>query len=496
MLLVIGLDGASYDLCERWIGEGHLPNLGRIKREGCWRPLQSTTPAVSPVAWSTFMTGEDPGEHGVFGFFVPERSAPHLPPTRFRPVTAHDCHGQRFWERMNEAGLTTGIVGVPVTYPVRPLRGHTIAGLLSPGLRRPGTVYPRGLTAEIEAEVGPYRIVPRGTYYPGAEKAFLKELHATLALRGQLALYLLAHHRCDVHVFVWYETDLVQHKMWQFMDSGHPRHDPVTAKRWTGAILDVYRRADTLVGDLAKRLGPDDTLVVLSDHGAGALHGTVHLNTWLRQQGYLVFRRGYEQWLKRLANKYSFVQHCAGIARLLGITRRFGLSQGARRMLASGLLSRDDIDWAATRAYNLGFEGAIYIVGEQRERTATEIIARLEELRDPTSGQAVVEGAQRGRDVYHGDYAQWAPEVLLRLRGHLYSVSQKAFAPELLGLGADSGTHHPTGIFGVLGAGASTYSLCEVPCLRDVAPFLLQVAGAPSGDGPAGSNSSPVNRPA
>ena len=96
MLLVIGIDGASYDLCERWMAEGYLPNLAGIKRAGVWAPLRSTIPSTSPVAWSTFMTGKNPGEHGVFGFFVPERPGPHLPPTRFRPVSSRDCHGKRF----------------------------------------------------------------------------------------------------------------------------------------------------------------------------------------------------------------------------------------------------------------------------------------------------------------------------------------------------------------------------------------------------------------
>ncbi len=480
MLLVIGLDGASYDLCERWIGEGHLPNLERIKREGCWGPLQSTTPSVSPVAWSTFMTGKDPGEHGVFGFFVPERSAPHRPPTRFRPVSAHDCHGPRFWERMNEAGLSTGIVGVPVTYPVRPVRGHMVAGLLAPGLRSAGAAYPRELAAEIKAKVGPYQIVPPGTYYPGAEESFLQQAHAALELRGRLASYLLAHHRCDVHVFVWYETDLVQHKMWQFMDRDHPRHDPVAGKRWAGAILDIYRHADALVGQLCEQLGPDDTLVVLSDHGAGPLYGTLHLNTWLREQGYLVLRRGCQQQLKRAANRYSFVQHCSALARLFGVSRWIRPGQEARRALASGFLSASDIDWVATRAYGLGFEGAIYVVGERREQTIAELVGLLQELRDPAAGEPIVQDARRGADLYHGECAHYAPDVVLRLRDHLYSASQKAFAPKLVGLGVDSGTHQPEGIFGALGRAQAVRGGCEVVDLADVARFLLEVVGISS----------------
>ncbi len=477
MLLVIGLDGASYDLCERWMAEGYLPNLAHIKRAGLWAPLRSTIPSTSPVAWSTFMTGKNPGEHGVFGFFVPERREPHLPPTRFRPVSSHDCHGKRFWEQMNEAGLSTGIVGVPVTYPVSPVRGHIIAGLLAPGLHSSGVVSPSGLAAEIKEHVGAYRMVPRGIYTPGAEGRFLRELHTALELRGRLASYLLDQHRCDVHMFVFYETDAVQHKMWQFMDPEHPRYTEQGAQRWGCAIRAVYMQADAIIGELYERLGPDDTLVVLSDHGAGPLRGTLHLNKWLREQGYLVLKPGLGQRVKRVAAEHKAVQLCTRLSRLIGATRWIKLAPAVRRMLASGFLSAADIDWSATRAYSLGFEGAIYVTGRRREETIGEIAVRLAGLRDPATGEIVVEAAQQGRELYEGPFAAWAPDIVLRPRGGLYSASQKAFATELVGLGIDSGAHQPKGIFGLVGAQLPAAARTDRPALEDVAPLLLSMAG-------------------
>jgi len=477
MLLVVGLDGASYQLCNHWMDEGHLPNLARIRRQGAWIPLQSTIPAVSPVAWSSFMTGTNPGEHGVFGFFVPERPGPYQPPTRFRPVSSQDCHGKRFWEQMNQAGLSTGIVGVPVTYPVQVINGHMIAGLLAPKLEAPGATYPAALAAEIRAQVGPYRIVPRGVYVPGAEKVFLNELHRSLELRRSLASYLLKHHPCDVHVIVLYETDLVQHKMWQFMDKSYPRHN-TNEDRWANAIRDVYVHADDIVGGLMENLEPKDTLVVMSDHGAGPLYGTLHLNKWLYDQGYLVLKHGWWPWKTRAIGKSKIVQLCARMSMRLHLNQKLNIRHSQRRVLASGFLQADDIDWSATRAYNMGFQGAIYTVGENHRVTTSELTDLLAGIPEPGGDQAIVDAVHSAGELYRGPFLSRAPSIVLTLKNEAYSTSQKVFAPTLVSLGADSGTHQRQGLLGVIGRGSEVVRDRDNFYIQYTAQLLLQVAGA------------------
>jgi len=483
VLLIVGLDGASYDLCERWIQQGHLPNLARIKHEGKLLPLKSTIPSVSPVAWSTFMTGTNPGEHGVFGFFVPDRTGPYEAPARFRPVNSRDCRGKRFWEKMNDAGLSTGIVGVPVTYPVRPVYGHMVAGLLAPHLSTPGATYPPGLGAEITAEVGPYRTVPRGVYAPGGEQALMRELHTCLELRGRLARYLLQNHRCDVHVFVLYETDVAQHKMWRFMDSSHPRHGSSNADRWGNAIRDVYAHADSIVGELIGQLGEQDTVIVVSDHGGGPLHGTAHLNSWLWKKGYLVSKGGWKEWLQRQNAQHKIVQVCSRIARQSGLLGRISIGQKKRRLLASGFLTAGSINWERTEAYSLGFEGAIYTVGERHSEIAQEVAEGLESLQEPGNGGQLVDSVHRAQDLYEGKLVEYAPSLILQLAGGRYSASQKMFAPQLVTTPTDSGTHSPTGILGVCGPGAVAVSEHPRLNLQAVSELLLEMVhgGARSG---------------
>ena len=120
------------------------------------------------------------------------------------------------------------------------------------------------------------------------------------------------------------------------------------------------------------------------------------------------------------------------------------------------------------------------MVGERREQTIAELVSLLRELRDPAAGEPIVQDARRGADLYHGDYANYVPDVVLHLRDHLYSASQKAFAPKLVGLGVDTGTHQPEGIFGALGHAQAVRSGHEVVGLASVARFLLEVVGIPS----------------
>ncbi|NIR03258.1 MAG: phosphodiesterase, partial [Gemmatimonadales bacterium] len=102
-VLVIGLDGATFDLIEPWAKAGHLPNLARLIAEGAWGRMQSTIPAHSAPAWATFATGILPGRHGIYYFVGPSRDSKY-----FRPVSSESIHGRTLWELIGEQGRRVG----------------------------------------------------------------------------------------------------------------------------------------------------------------------------------------------------------------------------------------------------------------------------------------------------------------------------------------------------------------------------------------------------
>ena len=151
-MLVVGWDGATFDVIRPMLERGELPNLARLIDGGARGPLRSTMPPSSAVAWSTFMTGRAPANHGIFGFY---RSNDHA--YRARLIDSRDLDGPRFWDWLGEAGYRTGVINVPLTYPPRPLNGFLVGGMLTPGAEEIFT-YPTDLTTHLRDGRPPFPI--------------------------------------------------------------------------------------------------------------------------------------------------------------------------------------------------------------------------------------------------------------------------------------------------------------------------------------------------
>ena len=122
-LLIIGIDGATLDLILPWVESEHLPTIGRLIKSGVHGDLASTLPPVTSPAWPTFMTGCNPGKHGVFDFIQPTGSD-------FSLVNATKIKQPTIWQRLSSAGYRVGVLNVPVTYPPKPLNGFMISGIV------------------------------------------------------------------------------------------------------------------------------------------------------------------------------------------------------------------------------------------------------------------------------------------------------------------------------------------------------------------------------
>ncbi|HUM70042.1 MAG TPA: alkaline phosphatase family protein, partial [Chloroflexota bacterium] len=128
MVLVIGLDGATYDLLTPWLAAGHLPTMAGLVARGSSGPLRSTLPPVTAPAWASFMTGKNPAGHGVFDFFRPHSPDMDKP----EMVNMADLRARPLWDYLSAAGRRVGVLNVPLTYPPPPVNGFVVPGLLSP----------------------------------------------------------------------------------------------------------------------------------------------------------------------------------------------------------------------------------------------------------------------------------------------------------------------------------------------------------------------------
>ncbi|MCZ6464357.1 MAG: alkaline phosphatase family protein [Proteobacteria bacterium] len=302
-MLVLALDGASFDVIQPLVRAGRLPHLGQWIHEDSgsphnarssrsWAPLESTCPPVTFPAWSSFMTGLEPGRHGVFDFTQKIEGT-----YRVRFVNATDRAGASLFARVSRAGGRVLSLGMPATFPPEPLRGLAVCGFDAPvstGTDARSASDP-ALYREIAAEVGPWM---RPDLDESARDADFHEravetLLSRVERKTRFALAALRRMRArgeapDLMSVVFSESDTVGHHYWRDHDPASPRHDPNASEARRGAVAAVYEKLDAACGELRRAFGEDAACIVVSDHGmGGASRRVVHLNRFLRERGLL-----------------------------------------------------------------------------------------------------------------------------------------------------------------------------------------------------------------
>lgn len=281
-VVLIGIDGASYEMISHLADDGTLPHLQRLIEAGTFRRMTSSLPEVSPVAWSSIMTGADPAEHGVFGFT-------DLAPGSYR--TTFTNSGTRdippFWDRKGSGRAV--VINMPFTYPARPLNGVLVAGFVALDLAK--ATYPPSLVPELERMH--YRLDADSSKAHQSSDLFLKDLDRTLEARIAACRYLWDSEAWQTFVLVFTGTDRLSHFLWDaYLDPAHRYHE---------AFLDHFRQVDAAIGELAQHLRAEDLLVVVSDHGFEVLEQNVFVNAILREAGLLSFEASDPQGMRHIS---------------------------------------------------------------------------------------------------------------------------------------------------------------------------------------------------
>ena len=489
-VLIFGLDGATFTLIRPWAEAGELPHLARLMAQGVHGDLRSTLPPVTSPAWPSFMTGKNPGKHGVFDFIRPVQGD-------FDLVNATAIRAPTLWQILSEAGRRVGVINVPVTYPPRPLNGFMITGLLSPSS---GTItYPPDLLTPYRRELGPYRVAPRIQYKEGNEETYLADLLNLIETRRRYALRLMQDHPWDVLMVHFIALDNLQHAFWKFIDPDHPRHRPERAARFGPGLLRAYQQVDAAIGELMEAAGPDTAVIVMSDHGFGPLHYVVNLNLLLLRHGLLRLKGN--PWTRLKAALFhagltpATVYRALEVLGLQNLTQR--VSKRVRNRVVGKFLSFDDVDWSRTVAYAMGHVGQVYInrkdrepygivePGAEYERVRREVIEVLQTLRHPETGRPLVDRIILGEEAAHGPYARYGPDLHLVMDGYrciafpLFATDHRLITRQIRG---DSGCHRSEGVFIGYGPPFRPGAVPRAPQITDLAPTILHLAGLPVPD--------------
>ncbi len=471
--LLIGLDGADPALVEEGIAAGRMPNLARLAERGSLLPCRSTTPCATFPAWTTCVTGVNPGKHGILDFTCMTPGAYAL-----QFVNASWRRAPALWNVLSAAGKRVCVLGVPATYPPEPVNGVMVSGFDSPvctAIDR-SFVHP---ASDYEA-VKDWRFADfqETDIGPGWHAMALDRLIHGIATKERIALDLLRREPWDFFMAVFGESDTVAHHFWLFHDPKSPRHRP----GFENAIRDVYARLDEAVGKLTDAAGPDTVVGIVSDHGfGGSGTGVVHLNNWLAERGHLAFAPERGGLLKRAALAL------APDAWKGALFRRFN----ALAARAEGASRFAGIDWPNTQAWSeeLNYFPSIRINLRGREpqgRVAPDDYAffRRDLCAELESWDAIAHAWPR-EELFDGPCTDRAPDIVLELaleNGYGPSCLRARGGPAFRRLRPDeflggkergmTGNHRPTGIF------AMSESIAARECsLLDVAPTVLATLG-------------------
>jgi predicted AlkP superfamily phosphohydrolase/phosphomutase len=286
---VIGLDGVPFGLLQHLARTGVMSSLGRIIDTGHLHPMKASLPEISAVSWTSFMTGTNPGTHGIFGFtdFKPKSYD-----IRFPNFT--DVKAPVFWDTLAERGVRSIIINQPSTYPARRINGVLISGFVAVDLAK--AVWPPECKDPLE-QMG-YQI-DIDTMKSRENPAFLwQELIKTFMGR-QKALNMFWEEEWDYFQLVITGTDRLHHFLWNAgADPEHPHHQN---------FLEYYRQIDRLIAKIyssfRKTAGDEENIFFLSDHGFTGIIQEVFLNAWLEKEKFLKFTKPQPNGLEDISPK-------------------------------------------------------------------------------------------------------------------------------------------------------------------------------------------------
>jgi predicted AlkP superfamily phosphohydrolase/phosphomutase len=503
VLGVVGWDAGTFPCLAPMLAKGELPNLARLIANGSHAELSSTVPPMTPVGWSSILTGCNPGKHGIYNWWYTG------PGYELVPYTADSVQAPSLFSMLCSAGYRVGAINVPMAGATGVDDGFVLGGLAGPGFRHhpwSNSVHPHTLTAELEKEFPELLSEDDAAFRTAtSERELLGLWEAHERTRRRAIEYLVRTRRPDVLWVHCHAGDYFGHRIGP--------SSPLMAA--------AFRMIDDTIGAVADLCTKEAHLVVLSDHGQTDIHKFVLIQNWLERAGLLNF-------------KADIPRENFGRAILAAITRGavevppedleetvlllagafYQLPESVRAQIAlrlndlvpGALKAHTNIDWARTKAFCPSFYGHIYVNLQGRQpqgiveasdydRLVDEIIAGLHTLSDPATGLPVGITATARAKVYHGPAVEQAPDIVCSLRDPSYylcpiyslhvgetelvvPIDHAAMARSFRFTDLNyRGDHTGSGIFVISGPKANKRGRRPAIAAEDVAPMLLNLLG-------------------
>lgn len=476
-VVVVGLDGASFELLQPWLDAGDLPNLRSLVVGGAAGGLESVVPPLTPPAWTSAVTGVNPGKHGIFNFIRPLAGT-----TRVEMYGSIHRRAPALWEYLAASGMASHVLHLPATHPPERTAGTVVVGFPVTRIESDCT-FPARLKDELQGAVPGYRLYPSTAKLRSDRDAYYCDAIETLRAHAEEALWMMGREPWNLLFTLWHMGDSLMHFFWQDM-TGESSN---TARK--DYIRDYYREADAALGRVIERAGPEAHVIVMSDHGHQGVSRAVHLNAWLVRNGFLRVR---------IPRAFIFDKLMRRLRRKLGMPAgATGINDESAQLTARTIGHFEKaIVWPETRAYaicpgfvwiNLRGREAHGIVAEGDEYRAVreQIRAGLRDVRDPETGEPVFDDVVIAEEVYQGEAMAEAPDIVALPRaGYVteYGVQKAQIVGPARRVGFN-GYHVMTGMLAMAGPEIQAGATLQEARIVDIAPTVLHLLGLPSQPG-------------
>ena len=483
--MILGLDGATFDIIHPMVQKGLLPNLQKLIKSGVSGTLWSSLPPLSPVAWTSMATGVNPGKHGLTDFVSMQEDGDNL---RMRFLKGSDRQIEAIWSYLTRNGKKSIVINVPMTYPPELIDGIMISGMDAPDLDSQ-LIYPPELKSELLSRFPEYRIdVTNMKQLAGMPEKVLSTVESIEKARLELGLHLMQNNAWDFCMLVLTSLDRVQHLFlrdyrWENVDVENVSKDP---------ILSAYILMDKMVGLVLDSLDSNTTLFVVSDHGFGPAPKKVSLNQFLISNKYLsISKPGWAtnayEYFKRRSQHYYRIMH--------NLKKRFTKEGISAQVMLDNTLVFKNVNWSHTSAYSLGSAGNIYInknvVSDpvKIQELKIQIKNLLFQLKDPDTGIPVIHDVKFCEEIYFGPYIDNTPDIIVLLapgfefdkislqKGGLLKQESNIKSYTRQATGTSGGDHLPNGIMIAEGKFFKKGHVIESAEITDIAPTVLHLLG-------------------
>lgn len=458
--VVVGLDGASFHLLDRWIDAGELPTIEQIVTSGVRADLESVLPPITSPNWKAYSTGKNPGKLGIFWWrnIDVENEGTYVPSDRYNDHT-------EFWEIIGEDDEPVGVVGQPLTSPPKPVNGFVVPG--GPEGRTGELVtHPRSLEADVRDRFG-YSLSLEYSLREETEEAY-EEVHDAIDTKFTTAKHLMDEYDASFLQVTTFHINQLHHHIWD--------HEK-TLEGWK--LIDDH---------LESFLDGRTNLVLMSDHGMAEIESVFRINHWLERHGYLAYDTGTTDTLYSLGINTGRLQQL--LKRIDRHVPAVDLSRLAADLVPQRVLDHlpnDRGELGATKFSRLDWEDSVAIASAQGpvyltvdrddpeyEPLRQTLVDELSDITDP-NGRPVADAVHRSEDIYSGPHLDEAPDIVIEQAEGTYIVegigNRDVFAED-----DDTwqGVNARSGLFAATGPSFTSESLPPLSIL-DLAPTLLHL---------------------